>query len=79
MTPASIARVAGVLCIGLLAAGCGRGRGPEAIIGFLLERGADPLAANGRQQTPLSIAEARSTVAIAALVRSSAERAGDGQ
>ena len=49
---------------------CGvAGRGSEAIVRFLLERGADPSVPNGRQQTPLSIAEARSTEAIAALVR----------
>jgi ankyrin repeat protein len=45
------------------------GRGSEAIVRFLLERGADPLAANGRQQTPLSIAEARGSDAVEALVR----------
>jgi uncharacterized protein len=45
------------------------GRGSEAIVRFLLERGADPLAANGRQQTPLSIAEARASDTITALVR----------
>jgi ankyrin repeat protein len=45
------------------------GRGSEAIVRFLLERGADPLAANGRQQTPLSIAEARGSDAVKALVR----------
>ena len=44
-------------------------RGSEAIVGFLLERGADPLAANARQQTPLSIAETRSTDAVKALIR----------
>jgi uncharacterized protein len=48
------------------------GRGSEAIVRFLLERGADPLAANGRQQTPLSIAEARGSNAIKALVRAAA-------
>ncbi len=48
------------------------GRGSEAIVRFLLERGADPLAANGRQQTPLSIAEARGTDAVKALVRGTA-------
>jgi ankyrin repeat protein len=45
------------------------GRGSETIVRFLLERGADPAVPNGRQQTPLSIAEARSTEAITALVR----------
>jgi len=49
------------------------GRGSEAIVEFLLEQGADPLASNGRQLTPLSIAETRSTDAIAALVRNAAE------
>ena len=48
------------------------GRGSEAIVRFLLERGADPLAANGRQQTPLSIAEARGSDAVKALVRAAA-------
>jgi uncharacterized protein len=45
------------------------GRGSEAIVRFLLERGADPLVPNGRQQTPLSIAEARGSDAVKALVR----------
>jgi ankyrin repeat protein len=45
------------------------GRGSEAIVRFLLERGADPLVPNGRQQTPLSIAEARGGDAVKALVR----------
>jgi len=48
------------------------GRGSEAIVKFLLERGADPTAANGRQQTPLSIAEARASDAVKALVRAAA-------
>jgi len=48
------------------------GRGSEAIVKFLLERGADPLAANGRMQTPLSIAEARGSDAVKALVRAAA-------
>ena len=48
------------------------GRGSEAIVRFLLERGADPKAANGRQQTPLSIAEARGSDAMKALVRAAA-------
>ncbi len=45
------------------------GRGSEAIVRFLLERGADPLVPNGRQQTPLSMAEARGSDAVKALVR----------
>jgi ankyrin repeat protein len=45
------------------------GRGSEAIVRFLLERRADPLRPNGRQQTPLSIAEARGSDAVKALVR----------
>jgi len=49
------------------------GRESETIIRHLLELGADPLAANGRGQTPLAAAEARSTDAIAALVRGAAE------
>ena len=52
------------------------GRGSEAIVKFLLERGADPLAANGRQQTPLSIAEARGSDAVKALVRAAAGAGG---
>jgi ankyrin repeat protein len=52
------------------------GRGSEAIVRFLLERGADPTAANGRQQTPLSIAEARGTEAVKALVRDAAGAGG---
>jgi uncharacterized protein len=51
------------------------GRGSEAIIRFLLERGADPLAPNAREQTPLSIAETRGTAAVAALVREAAAAA----
>jgi ankyrin repeat protein len=50
------------------------GRGSQIIIAFLLENGADPLAANKREQTPLSIAESRSTAQIAALVSSAADR-----
>jgi ankyrin repeat protein len=50
------------------------GRGSQIIIAFLLENGADPLAANKREQTPLSIAESRSTAEIAALVSSAADR-----
>ena len=53
------------------------GRGSEAIVRFLLERGADPLAVNARQQTPLSVAEARSTEAMAALVRAAVPAARD--
>jgi ankyrin repeat protein len=52
------------------------GRQSEAVVRFLLERGADPLAANEREQTPLSIAESRSTEAIAALVRDAAAAPG---
>ena len=48
------------------------GRGSEAIVRFLLERGADATVPNGRKQTPLSIAEARSTELIASLVRTAA-------
>jgi len=49
------------------------GRSSEAIVQFLLERGADSLAANARQQTPLSIAEARGSEAVKALVRAALE------
>lgn len=45
------------------------GRASEVIIRFLLERGANPLVPNEREQTPLSIAEASDAAAIAALVR----------
>ena len=48
------------------------GRGSEAIVRFLLERGADPSAPNARQQTPLSLAEARGSDAVKALVRAAA-------
>jgi ankyrin repeat protein len=48
------------------------GRSSEAIVRFLLERGADLLVPNGRQQTPLSIAEARGSDAVKALVRAAA-------
>jgi ankyrin repeat protein len=51
--------------------------GAVVIIGFLLEHGADPLAANKREQTPLSIAESRSTAEIATLVRSAADKRGE--
>jgi ankyrin repeat protein len=53
------------------------GRKSEVIVAHLLERGADPLAENGRQQTPLSIAESPrgGSEAIAALVRAAAARA----
>jgi ankyrin repeat protein len=53
------------------------GRGSQAIIGFLLEHGADPHAENKREQTPLSIAELRSTAEIAALVRGAADQRGE--
>ena len=52
------------------------GRGSEDIVRFLLERGADPLVPNGRQQTPLSIAEARGSDAVKALVRAAAASRG---
>jgi uncharacterized protein len=52
------------------------GRGSEAIVHFLLERGADPKAENKRQQTPLSIAEARASDAVKALVRAAAGAGG---
>ena len=48
------------------------GRGSEAIVRLLLERGADPLVANARKQTPLSMAEARGSDAVKALVRAAA-------
>jgi cytohesin len=48
------------------------GRGSAAIVRFLLERGADPAAQNKRQQTPLSIAEARASDGVKALVRAAA-------
>ena len=48
------------------------GRGSEAIVRFLLEQGAAPTVPNGRQQTPLSIAEARGSDAVKALVRAAA-------
>ena len=52
------------------------GRGSEAIVRFLLERGADPKAQNKRQQTPLSIAEARASDAVKGLVRNAAGAGG---
>ena len=52
------------------------GRGSEAIVRFLLECGADPMAANGREQTPLSVAEARGNDAVIALVRAAAGAGG---
>ena len=48
------------------------GRGSEAIVRLLLERGADPSVANARKQTPLSMAEARGSDAVKALVRAAA-------
>jgi ankyrin repeat protein len=48
------------------------GRGSETIVRFLLERGADPSAVNARQQTPLSLAEARGSEAVKSLVRAAA-------
>jgi ankyrin repeat protein len=46
------------------------GRKSEAIVSHLLERGADPLAENGRKQTPLSMVESpRAPEALAALLR----------
>ena len=44
------------------------GRQSEMIVARLLERGADPSIENGRGQTVLALAEARSTEQIAALV-----------
>ncbi len=49
------------------------GRKSEVIVARLLERGADPLIENMREQTALALAEQRSTDEIAALVRSAAE------
>jgi ankyrin repeat protein len=49
------------------------GRGSEAIIAHLLERGADPLVENARGRTALSMAQTQSTDAIAALVGGLAE------
>lgn len=48
------------------------GRGSEAIIAHLIERGADPLAPNARDETPLEMAESRSSEPIAALLRAAA-------
>jgi hypothetical protein len=48
------------------------GRKSETIVRFLLEHGADPRKANGKQQTPLALAEQRGTPALAALVREAA-------
>jgi ankyrin repeat protein len=48
------------------------GRKSEPIVKFLLSQGADPRKANGKQQTPLALAESRGTPAIAALVREAA-------
>jgi ankyrin repeat protein len=48
------------------------GRGSEAIVAHLLDRGADPLIDNGREQTPLAMSE-RESKAIATLVRAAAE------
>lgn len=48
------------------------GRGAEPIIRFLLEQGADPTLRNDREQTPVELAESRSTEEIAALVRAAA-------
>jgi hypothetical protein len=42
------------------------------IVAHLLERGADPLIDNGREQTPLAMSE-RESKAIATLVRAAAE------
>jgi len=50
------------------------GRKSPLIVARLLERGADPLAGNAREQTPLAAAESRGTEEIAALVRAAAER-----
>lgn len=48
------------------------GRQSELIVAHLLERGADPLILNGREQTALTLAE-RSSDAIASLVLSAAD------
>src|SRR5882672_1030513 len=49
------------------------GRKSEAIVRFLLDRGADPRKANSKQQTPLALAESpRGSPALAALVREAA-------
>lgn len=48
------------------------GRGSAAIVEYLLERGANPTRPNARQQTPLSLAEARGSDELAALVRAAA-------
>lgn len=55
------------------------GRGSELIIARLLAHGADPLIANARGQTPLAVAESRSTEAIAALVGAAAEVGADAE
>jgi len=49
------------------------GRKSEAIVRFLLDRGADPRKANAKQQTPLALAESpRGSPVLAALVREAA-------
>jgi uncharacterized protein len=48
------------------------GRQSEAIVAHLLEKGADPVRANGRGGTPASVAASRSTPAIAALLSAAA-------
>src|SRR5207247_11340016 len=45
------------------------GRGSEAIIAFLVARGADPEAKNKRGQTPLSLASSKGDDAITHLLR----------
>jgi len=50
------------------------GRKSELIVAHLLELGADPLAANEREQTPLAQAEVRGPESIAALLRSAVGR-----
>ena len=51
------------------------GRPSETLVKFLLEHGADPLAANARKQTPLSMAETRGTPAMAQILRNAAPTA----
>jgi ankyrin repeat protein len=50
------------------------GRGAEAIVRFLLDQGADPAVSNGRDRTPLEIAESSGAEGIAALLRDALSR-----